>query len=92
MDSEPYIQHIVQILRRLPPEPIRAVYMVVKEYDTLVSKTEYHIESQLSTFLLQEVAKMCKQMMIKYIRDTLEDLPEDTVSELYWFLKLELDM
>ena len=40
MDSEPYIQHIVQILRRLPPEPIRAVYMVVKEYDTLVSKTE----------------------------------------------------
>ena len=40
MDSEPYIQHIVQILRRLPLEPIRAVYMVVKEYDTLVSKTE----------------------------------------------------
>lgn len=40
MDSEPYIQHIVQILRRLPPEPLRAVYMVVKEYDTLVSKTE----------------------------------------------------
>lgn len=40
MDSEPYIQHIVQILRRLPLEPIWAVYMVVKEYDTLVSKTE----------------------------------------------------
>lgn len=35
---------------------------------------------------------MCKQMMIKYIRDALEDLPEDTVSELYWFLKMELDM
>lgn len=35
---------------------------------------------------------MCKDMMIKYIRDTLEDLPEDTVSELYWFLKMELDM
>lgn len=37
MDSEPYIQHIVQILRRLPLEPLRAVYMVVKEYDVLVS-------------------------------------------------------
>ena len=35
---------------------------------------------------------MCKQMMIKYIRDTLEDLTEDTVSELYWFLKMELDI
>lgn len=34
---------------------------------------------------------MCKQMMIKYIQDTLEDLPEATVSELYWFLKMELD-
>ena len=32
---------------------------------------------------------MCKQMMIKYIQDTLEDLPEETVSELYWFLKVE---
>lgn len=42
MDNEPYIQHITQILRRLPPEPLRAVYMVVKEYDVLVSsiKTE----------------------------------------------------
>lgn len=33
---------------------------------------------------------MCKAMMIKYIQDTLEDLPEETVSELYWFLKIEL--
>ena len=35
MDSEPYIQHIVQILRRLPPDPIRAVYMVVKQSELL---------------------------------------------------------
>ena len=35
---------------------------------------------------------MCTQMMVKYIRDALEDLTEDTVSELYWFLKMELDM
>ena len=35
---------------------------------------------------------MCKDMMVKYIQETLEDLPENTVSELYWFLKLELDM
>lgn len=34
---------------------------------------------------------MCKQMM-KYIWDTLEDLPEETASELYWFLKMELGM
>ena len=40
MDNEPYIQHITQMLRRRPPEPLRAVYMGVKEYDTLVSKTE----------------------------------------------------
>lgn len=42
MDNEPYIQHIAQMLRRLPPEPLRAVYMIVKEYDVLVSsiKTE----------------------------------------------------
>jgi hypothetical protein len=41
MDNEPYIQHITQMLRRLPPEPLRAVYMVVKEYDVLISsKTE----------------------------------------------------
>ena len=31
MDNEPYIQHITQMLRRLPPEPLRAVYMVVKQ-------------------------------------------------------------
>ena len=30
--------------------------------------------------------------MIKYIRDTLEDLPEETVAEIYGFLKEELDM
>ena len=35
---------------------------------------------------------MCKQMMIKFIRDTLEDLSEATVAELYWFLKMELDV
>ena len=35
---------------------------------------------------------MCKQMMIKFIRDTLEDLSEVTVAELYWFLKMELDV
>lgn len=35
---------------------------------------------------------MCKDMMIKYIRDTLEDLSENTVSDLYWFLKMELGM
>lgn len=35
---------------------------------------------------------MCNQMMVKYIQDTLEDLPEETVAELYWFLKMELDM
>ena len=40
MDSEPYIQHITQMLRRLPPEPLRAVYMVVKEYDVLVSSVK----------------------------------------------------
>lgn len=39
MDSEPYIQHITQILRRLPPDFVRAVYMIVKEYDVLVSST-----------------------------------------------------
>ena len=39
MDSEPYIQHITQMLRRLPPDPVRAVYMIVKEYDVLVSST-----------------------------------------------------
>lgn len=33
---------------------------------------------------------MCKKMMIKFIQDTLEDLPEETVSELYWFIKIEL--
>lgn len=33
---------------------------------------------------------MCKQMMIKYIRDALEDLSENTVYDLYWFLKMEL--
>lgn len=35
---------------------------------------------------------MCKDMMVKYIRDTLEDLSENTVSDLYWFLKMELGM
>lgn len=35
---------------------------------------------------------MCKDMMIKYIRDTLEDLSENTLSDLYWFLKMELGM
>lgn len=35
---------------------------------------------------------MCKQMMVKYIRDALEDLLENTVSDLYWFLKMELGM
>ena len=42
MDNEPYIQHITQMLRRLPPDPLRAVYMMIKEYDVLVSslKTE----------------------------------------------------
>ena len=40
MDSEPYIQHIVQILRRLPPEPLRAGYMGVEEYDVLVSSVK----------------------------------------------------
>lgn len=35
---------------------------------------------------------MCTQMMMKYIRDTLEDLPEATIAELYWFLKMELDV
>ena len=33
---------------------------------------------------------MNKQMMIKYIMDTLEDLDEGTVSEIYWLLKSEL--
>lgn len=33
---------------------------------------------------------MNKHMMIKYIMDTLEDLDEDTVSEIYWLLKIEL--
>lgn len=42
MDNGPYIQYIAQMLRRLPPEPLRAVYMIVKEYDVLVNsiKTE----------------------------------------------------
>ena len=42
MESEHWIQHITQMLRRLPPDPLRAVYMMVKEYDVLVSsiKTE----------------------------------------------------
>lgn len=40
MDSEPYIQHITQILRRLPPDPVRAVYMIVKGYDVLVSSVK----------------------------------------------------
>ena len=35
---------------------------------------------------------MCKDMMIKYVRDALEDLPEETVAEIYGFLKEELDM
>lgn len=35
---------------------------------------------------------MCKAMMIKFIQDALEDLPESTVSEIYWFLKIELGM
>lgn len=34
---------------------------------------------------------MNKQMMIKYIMDTLEDLDERTVCEIYWLLKIELD-
>lgn len=33
---------------------------------------------------------MCKQMMVKYIQDTLEDLSEETLEELYWFLKTEI--
>lgn len=37
IDNELYIQHIAQILRRLPPDPVRAVYMIVKEYDVLAS-------------------------------------------------------
>lgn len=35
---------------------------------------------------------MCKDMMIKYVRDALEDLPEETVAEIYDFLKEELGM
>lgn len=35
---------------------------------------------------------MCKDFMLKYIRDALEDLSENTVSDLYWFLKMELGM
>ena len=35
---------------------------------------------------------MCKQMMIKYIQDALEELPENRVSEIYWFLKVDLGM
>lgn len=44
MDNEPVIQHITQMLRRLPPDPLRAVYMVVKELEDLANpvKTEYH--------------------------------------------------
>lgn len=34
---------------------------------------------------------MGKQMMIKYIMDTLDELDEATVSEIYWLLKFELD-
>ena len=33
---------------------------------------------------------MNKHMMIKYIMDTLEDMDEGTVSEIYWLLKIEL--
>lgn len=42
--------------------------------------------------LLQEDEKMCKDFMLKYIRDALEDLSENTVADLYWFLKMELGM
>ena len=34
---------------------------------------------------------MNKQMMIKYIMDTLDELDERTVSEIYWLLKIELE-
>lgn len=36
-----------------------------------------------------EETDMCKEMMIKYILDSLEELSEDTVSEIYWMLKIE---
>lgn len=32
---------------------------------------------------------MNKMMMMKYIQDSLEDIPEDLLSEVYWLIKFE---
>lgn len=51
-----------------------------------------HQSTFFKIFYYRRVQRMCKDMMVKYIRDTLEDLSENTVSDLYWFLKMELGM
>lgn len=33
---------------------------------------------------------MQKNDMLAYIQSTLEDLPEDSLRELYWFIKMEV--
>ena len=33
---------------------------------------------------------MCKEQMMKYIQDSIEDADENTLEQLYWFLVLEI--
>ena len=33
---------------------------------------------------------MCREMMMKYIQDALDDADDSTLEQLYWFLALEI--
>lgn len=95
MDLKPVTVHIAAMVDKLEDDPVRAVYMTVKELYRLqcaVNKTIAHDPAKFNSFF-QHILKerdLYPEEMRKYIMNTVEKSSDAMIEQLYLLLMDEV--